>query len=352
MASQRDRSSDVTEAILAPSDRAPQSPLVSVIIPVRNDRDGIARVLSCLAAQTISRDRFEVVIGDDGSEPEEAPRTEASESWVRVVKRPPKNSYAARNAAARVARGSIFAFCDADCQPEPSWLDEAVAALADGDMVAGEVTFIAPHRPTIWSLLTADLFLDQKQNVALVRAVTANLVVKRRLFAELGGFDESMPSSGDYDFVQRGVGRGARLRYAPHAVVRHPTIDMRRPFLRKVWSTNYWSGLRRARNREKIDLRGALILVPFAGVVIARHLALRPALHLDRERLMNAAIPLAFADHVRAIATLYCVVSYVAGAARIAGWMDGRRLAKAGSGPTYCDLPVEDLQESRISAGS
>jgi hypothetical protein len=51
-------------------------PLVSVIVPVRDNPGGIRELIQCLTAQTISRDRFEVVIGDAGprTPPETGPR--------------------------------------------------------------------------------------------------------------------------------------------------------------------------------------------------------------------------------------------------------------------------------------
>jgi cellulose synthase/poly-beta-1,6-N-acetylglucosamine synthase-like glycosyltransferase len=169
----------------APRDAS--EPLVSVIIPVRDNPDGIQETLASLARQTLPQDSFEIVIGDDGSRPELAPQVASGKSRPRVVKGPPRTSYAARNAAANLARGRVLAFCDSDCQPEPAWLEEALAALSDADVVAGEVKFTVPRQPTVWSLLTMDLFLDQKQNVLLSRGVTANLLVSRQLFNDLGG---------------------------------------------------------------------------------------------------------------------------------------------------------------------
>jgi GT2 family glycosyltransferase len=72
----------------------------------------------------------------------------------------------------------------------------------------------------------------------LGQAVTANLFVQQALFERLKGFDATLPSGGDYDFVARAVKSGARLRYEPRAVVRHPTMDRAPRFPRKVWDTN------------------------------------------------------------------------------------------------------------------
>ena len=40
---------------------------VSVIVPVRNGRDDLMQLIDALGRQTLSRESFEVVIGDDGS---------------------------------------------------------------------------------------------------------------------------------------------------------------------------------------------------------------------------------------------------------------------------------------------
>ena len=148
-----------------------------------------------MAAQTLAPNRFEVVISDDGSHPRSLEEVQTGDG-VRVIRGPRRTSYAARNQAVRVARGRVLAFCDSDCLPARSWLEEALAALENADVVAGEVRFAAPERLTGWSLLTIDMFLDQLRNVLLSRGVTANLVLRRELFETLGGFDESLALTG------------------------------------------------------------------------------------------------------------------------------------------------------------
>jgi GT2 family glycosyltransferase len=241
----------------------------------------------------------------------------------------PRTSYAARNRAVAAASGPILAFCDSDCRPGSTWLEEGVAALEQADIAAGEVVFVAPATASVWSILTIDMFLDQRQNVDLQRAVTANLFVRRAILERVGGFDPTLPSGGDYDFVRRAVADGARLVYAPRAVVRHPTVDGRAAFLRKVWYYNLWSAVRLARDGAFPDPVAVLMIVPVLGAALARRKALRPIFRLERRRLEAAAVPSGDRRELRALATLYFCVAYVGGAARLLGWVYGRRLARS-----------------------
>ncbi len=329
------------------------SPEVSVIVPVRDDPERIRELIQRLSAQTLSRERFEVVIGDDGSEPGSLAGIETRDGWIRLTSGPAQTSYAARNRAAAAARGGVLAFCDSDCLPEPGWLEAGLSALAAADVVGGAIRYAPPPRPTAWSLLSIDMYLDQQNNVRLSRGVTANLFVGLGLFLELGGFDESLPSGGDYDFVRRAVGAGARLVYAPDAAVSHPTIDERQSFLRKVRRTNRSATARRARSGQHPGWRDIATFIPVYGVVSARRQALRRPFQLQPHRFAAAGIAPGRSAELRALALLYLVVGYVAALARTSGWLDGRRLARLPTPATPTSgSPPEAVIASRTDASS
>jgi hypothetical protein len=173
-------------------------------------------------------------------------------------------------------------------------------------------------------------------------------MVRRKDFESLGGFDQSLPSGGDYDFVKRMVGKDARLRHEPRATVGHPTMNEARPFLKKIYRTNYWSGARHARNRDRMDLTGLLALVPVLGVMLARHQAYRPAFGLQRDRLQSAGVRSTRSMRLLAVGALYFVVYFVAGTGRVLGWLRGMKMARSGLGPVYLnDAEATGLKSSR-----
>jgi hypothetical protein len=265
-----------------------------------------------LRAQTVSRSSFEVIVADDGSCPPVAPGLEREDGWLTVVDGPPITSYAARNRAASVARGRVLAFCDSDCRPLPDWLEHGLTASETSEIVAGEVTYVAPERPSVWSLLTVDLYLHQRHAVQCGVAATANMFVAQATFARVGGFDESLPSGGDWDFVRRATDAGARLAYTSRAVVAHPTLHTAPALLRKTWRVNRWGETRRARaGMPMSERRGSLVagLVPLYGMARDRRRTHRPVIALDAARLAEAGMAAPRRQRILGIAAAYLVVA-------------------------------------------
>jgi glycosyltransferase involved in cell wall biosynthesis len=297
--------------------------LASVVVPVRDGGTNVVELLSALAAQTLPREQFEVLIGDDGSTDRATEAVHDADSWARVFPGPPLNSYAARNRAARAAGANVLAFCDADCRPEPRWLEAGLLALGDADLVAGPVRFIVPTGRSAWSLLDMELFLNQELAISRGRAVTANLFVRRDLFQRMGGFDETLANGGDRVFVTRCVEAGAKLRLAEAAVVWHPTRDRARQLLRKVWATSRRAGMLQARSGMGPGIRSLTFWVPPYDMATRRRWNGSP-LTLDRRRLEKHGVRITLADELRALPLMYLVVPVVMRVARTIGWIEER----------------------------
>jgi glycosyltransferase involved in cell wall biosynthesis len=298
---------------------------VSVIVPVRNGADDLRRLLASLERQTLPRERFEIVVGDDGSTDADVRALATEDGFVRVLSGPPLNSYAARDRAVRGSTAPALAFCDSDCLPAPDWLESGLAALERADLAAGEIRYEIPARPTVWTLIEVDTYKDHARQVAASNAETCNLFVRRRVYDRIGGFDDSLPEHGDFDFVQRAVAAGASLVYEPRALVTHPTRDRARPFLRSVWIYNRWYAAREVRaGRRPIGLQ-LRSWVPLVQPLRSR-LRYGRSLGLDRRRLADHAVRPRLRERLAALPIMYVLLPYVCGAAQLRGWHDGRRL--------------------------
>jgi glycosyltransferase involved in cell wall biosynthesis len=315
------------------STQSPHQPRVSVIVPNRNGRRHLEKLIEALSAQTLPHSGFELVVGDDGSDDGSLEWLQGRpESWIRVAAGPPRNSYAARNRAVAESRGEVLAFCDADCVPEPDWLERGLAVLEQTDLVAGRIRFILPSQRTVWTLLDMDTSKDHEREVENGTAETANLFLRRDLFDRVGGFEEIISEFGDFDFVQRAVQHGAALIFAPEVVVWHPTRDSAKPFLRARWiySRGYAAHESRA-GRLPAGLRPRA-LVPVVAPARSRRWWGR-SYGPDRRWLGENGVVPTRAETVKALPLMYLVLPYLSSAAQVLGWFDGRKLRVAGSVP-------------------
>ncbi len=207
------------------NDAQPSQPFVSVIVPVYNDERRIQLCIEALLAQTYPRDRYEILIVDNGST--DMTRTViASYPVTLLIEDQVQSSYAARNKGLQHARGDVIALTNSDCIPVPAWITEGVHALKvyAADMVGGNVRFFYSPRPTGAEIYNSLAHLKTEQYVReLNGAVTANLFVWKSVFDALGVFPSTMKSGGDMYWTRQATASGRTLIYAPLAEVAHPT---------------------------------------------------------------------------------------------------------------------------------
>jgi len=193
-------------------------PEVSVIVPARDATATLQSTLDALAGQSLAPDRFEVIVVDDASI--DGTAALAREAGARVLSASGKGPAAARNAGARVASGEILAFTDADCAPAAGWLEAALEALREADLVQGAVrpppgAAPGPFDRTLWVQAEHGLY------------ESANLFVRREVFDRLGGFESWLRPRrgielGEDTLLGWSAHRaGARVAFAPEAVVHH-----------------------------------------------------------------------------------------------------------------------------------
>jgi GT2 family glycosyltransferase len=256
-----------------PSPAAPTA--VATVIPVRNDPEGVAATLAALAAdrRTANESAWtadrragdEAATGDrragtaaDGGDARAAPDgSDASAPGSTVVvddlsldpgavaaacrrggatlirRTAWGGPGAARNDGWRETDEALVAFLDANCEPEPGWLDEILPHFADPQVAAVAPRIVPAIEPTAPGWLAAyeavSSPLDLGAREAIVRprspvayVPTAALVVRRTALEGLGAFDETLPVGEDVDFVWRLAAAGWTVRYEPRAVVHHP----------------------------------------------------------------------------------------------------------------------------------
>jgi glycosyltransferase involved in cell wall biosynthesis len=232
-------------------------PRFSVIVPTYNRHQSLDRCLAALSAQEIGRDRFEVIVVNDGGavSPRDVVDRHRAYLDVRLLEQPNAGPATARNAGAAAARGDYLVFTDDDCLPEPRWLATLGASVDrhPGHAVGGSVDNALVGG--IYSIASQQLidFLYHYYNAPRADGrffITSNLAFPVARFRELGGFDVTFPlaAAEDRDLVDRWREQGGAIVYEDRAVVRHAHALTLRSFCRQ--HLNYGRGafhLHRAR---------------------------------------------------------------------------------------------------------
>lgn len=178
-----------------------EGPLVTVVMPVLNRATTVLAAIASVRAQTLTN--WELVVVDDGSTdatPEVVERIAADDDRIRLVRTEGGGVSRARNVGHRLARGRYVAWLDSDNVWVPHFLRVAVAAMtADAVPVAYAQSELVSSTRRRWRALDGGADL-----LAVRNHVDLNvLVAERVLVDEVGGFDESLRRTVDYDLVWR-----------------------------------------------------------------------------------------------------------------------------------------------------
>lgn len=195
-------------------------PFISVVVPAFQRPEGLRRLLEALAEQSYPPTAFEVLIADDGSVPPLSSQIEARQyglSW-RFLRAPNAGPAAARDRAWREARGSVIAFTDDDCIPEPTWLEAIGEAFTDPKQVHTQGP-VWSETPPIEGFVHSLVLLSEAPGVA-----TANYAVRRQALQAVGGFDLAYqaPYFEDEDLARRLVAKHGPPLWMPEMMVHHP----------------------------------------------------------------------------------------------------------------------------------
>jgi len=261
------------EGLPRQGDAAPHSPDVTIVIPAKNEARRIERCLAAVRAQTLPLKEIIVVDGHSGDATAEIARR----FGARVL----YEEYGTRSGACEVgveaAQGEFVAFTDADCIPDPHWLERLAARFAPD--ISGVGGKIANEGDSFWQK-AVDAALDtivgsansvQGRMFGAPRYVSSisgcNSMYRRADLLAVGGFRTDLVTTEDTELNHRLMGRG-KLLYTPDALVHHRHERGLRDFARRMFQYGY--------GRGQSLLIGPPLLMPAAAVALAALLLVRP----------------------------------------------------------------------------
>jgi glycosyltransferase involved in cell wall biosynthesis len=200
---------------------------ISIVIPMFNEARHIGRTL--LAAQKAAHAanvECELIVVDNGSS-DQGPHI-ARQFGAQVLMLPGLLIGALRNRGTAIATGEWLAFIDADIEMPESWLKPLfdIEASGQADVFALDLhtPAEAPWYATAWQRRT--LRVSSQASNAVDWLPSANLLMRRRWFDKVGGFNESLRTGEDKEFTLRLHEQGARLLSINDNVALHWGYEM------------------------------------------------------------------------------------------------------------------------------
>ncbi|TMU74403.1 glycosyltransferase [Pseudomonas fluorescens] len=200
---------------------------ISIVIPMFNEARHIGRTL--LAAQKAAHAanvECELIVVDNGST-DQGPQI-ARQFGAQVLVLPGLLIGALRNRGTAIATGEWLAFIDADIEMPESWLQSLFDIEAGGqaDIFALDLhtPAEAPWYATAWQKRT--LRVSSQTSHAVDWLPSANLLMRRRWFDKVGGFNETLRTGEDKEFTLRLHEQGARLLSINDNVALHWGYEM------------------------------------------------------------------------------------------------------------------------------
>ncbi|WP_343313823.1 glycosyltransferase family 2 protein [Brucella sp. BE17] len=183
-------------------------PTVSIIIPHYNQNRLLEKCVASIAPQLTDND--EIIIVDDHSVLSPALEMEDEIKRLRIILLPENRGAAsARNLGAEQARGDYIVFLDADDVALPGRIEAQLKAMhLNGDWMGcvGDYTYQRDEKRIAASKETGEMFSIQRALFSgHIFAAGSTLMIKRKFFRDIGGYNPDFRVYEDWDLLLRAV---------------------------------------------------------------------------------------------------------------------------------------------------
>jgi len=269
--------------------------VISIVVPARNAAATITECIRALMGQSTTLE-YQIIIVDDHSSDDTVAL--ARHFPAVVLHSQAAGAAAARNTGLAAAAGKIVCFTDADCAPEPGWLEALVAPLADKSVAGAKGVYRTSQRSLVARFVQQE-YEDKYRRLA--RSETINFVdtysaaYRREILLENGGFDSEFSIVEDQELSFRLASRGYAMIFAPQAAVFHSHPATIARYATKKFRIGYWKAqvVRRFPGRAASDSHTPQVMKLQMALVALAWLALPVAfLWSDAGALATLALAL------------------------------------------------------------
>lgn len=197
---------------------------VTVIITVLNEATTIVALLDGLEQQTTKPSQ--VIIVDGGSTDQTLSRIKVWQNTHKtsnlLVFERPGNRSVGRNWAITHAKTELIAITDAGCIPQPQWLESLLRKHQEtqAPVVAGYYQGVSSSS-FAQAVIPYFLVMPDRINPDQVfLPATRSMLIKKSVWAAVGGFNEQLADNEDYEFAKRIQKSGVEIAFAQKAIVK------------------------------------------------------------------------------------------------------------------------------------
>lgn len=213
---------------------------VSIIIPVKEINDYIRQAMKYYA--NLEYDDYEILIFPDHMSDEEF-------SHTRIIPSGEVGPADKRDMALQYAKGEIFAFIDDDAYPGKDWLKNAIAYFEDPEIGAVGGPAVTAPDDDIWQQASGKIYESflcsggytyrylPKEEREVDDLPSVNLIVRRNIFEQIGGYDSNYYPGEDTKLCLDIVESGKKIIYSPDVLVYHHRRKVFKQHLKQA--TNY-----------------------------------------------------------------------------------------------------------------
>jgi len=224
-------------------------PFVSVLIPCHNEGVVIRRTLEAMLAFNYPRERYEIIVVNDGSSDDTSEvvgQMSLRHRNIKLVNIPPEEGGKGKSRALNVglehAMGDVISVYDADNRPEPNALRYLVANLVDNPKlgaVLGKVRTINANQNLLTRFINIEFisfqWIIQGGRYKIFNLATlpgTNYVIWRKVLEKAGRFDEEAIAE-DAELSIRLYEMGYRIKFIPYAVTWEQEPQQLKVFIRQ-----------------------------------------------------------------------------------------------------------------------
>jgi cellulose synthase/poly-beta-1,6-N-acetylglucosamine synthase-like glycosyltransferase len=212
-------------------------PGVSIIVPTLNSGSTIDACLRSILELDYPKQLLEVIVIDGGS----------TDDTMQIAKAHPVkvvysqlNPPAAYNLVLKNIENPIIGLVDSDAKVEKQWLRKLVKLLDDPKVGGASGTVDTWNKDKLVPRVIGYELISRYRRLpdTVERVATMNLLLKKKIVTEIGGFDEALPTQYDTDIGARLTQAGYRIAFDAEAICYH----FHRPTLKAFFKQQYKYG--------------------------------------------------------------------------------------------------------------